>query len=322
MKVNSVKLELAKSETVGEIPLACANELAAVEFLEKRLWSGAPVCHHCQSKNVYAMKDFKTGERNKRFLWRCNDCKQQFTVRLGTVFEESRIPLRHWCYAFWRASTSKKGVSALEIKRHCQISYKSALFLMHRIRFAMEQNPTDGGKMNGTVEVDETYVGGKAKNMRAKVREARNIGTGGMGKECVLGLVQRDGKIHRRVITDVCASTLKSAIREVVDSKARVVTDEHPSYRGLAKDFTGGHYVVHHAAHQYVDGDIYTNTAESSFALIKRGLMGVYHAVSKKHLPRYLAEFDFRWNHRKMNDGERTDAIIASAAGKRLVMRA
>jgi transposase-like protein len=230
--------------------------------------------------------------------------------------------LRHWCYAFWRASTSKKGVSALEIKRHCQISYKSALFLMHRIRFAMEQNPTVGGKMSGTVEVDETYVGGKAKNMHPKERQAAGIGTGGKGKECVLGLVQRDGKIHRRVITDVCASTLKSAIREVVDSKARVVTDEHPSYRGLAKEFQGGHYVVHHAAHQYVDGDIYTNTAESSFALIKRGLMGVYHAVSKKHLPRYLAEFDFRWNHRKMNDGERTDAIIASAAGKRLVMRA
>lgn len=211
MKVNSTKLELAKSETVAEIPLACADELSAVEFLENRLWKGTPVCHHCQSKSVYAMKDFKTGERNKRFLWRCNGCKQQFTVRLGTVFEESRIPLRHWCYAFWRASTSKKGVSALEIKRHCQISYKSALFLMHRIRFAMEQNPADGGKMTGTVEVDETYVGGKAKNMHQSKLEASGIGTGGLGKECVLGIVQRDGGIHRRVVTDVSAATLKGA---------------------------------------------------------------------------------------------------------------
>jgi transposase-like protein len=320
MKVNQTKAHLEKSETIEEIPLACCNELAAVEFLEKRLWKGTPVCAHCKSVNVYTMKDFKTGERNKRFLWRCNDCKQQFTVRLGTVFEESRIPLRHWCYAFWRASTSKKGVSALEIKRHCQISYKSALFLMHRIRFAMEQNPTDGGKMTGTVEVDETYVGGKAKNMHQSKLEASGIGTGGLGKECVLGIVQRDGGIHRQVVTDVSAATLKGAIRELVDSRARVITDEHRSYRGLGKEFAGGHQVVHHSIGEYGRGDVYTNTAESSFALIKRGLMGVYHAVSKKHLPRYLAEFDFRWNHRKMNDGQRTDAIIASAAGKRLIM--
>lgn len=318
MKVNQSKPELEKSETIEVVPLACCDEKAAVEFLEKRLWKGEPVCHHCQSKNVYAMKDAKTGERNKRFLWRCNDCKQQFTVRLGTVFEESRIPLRHWCYAFWRASTSKKGVSALEIKRQCQISYKSALFLMHRIRFAMEQNPTDSGKMTGTVEVDETWVGGKAKNMHRKKIEASGIGTGGLGKECVLGIVQRDGGIHRRVIADVSAATLKSAIREVVDNQARIITDEHRSYRGLGREFAGGHKFVRHSMGEYVEGDVYTNTAESSFALIKRGLMGVYHAVSKKHLPRYLAEFDFRWNTRKMNDGQRTDAVIQSAIGKRL----
>ena len=322
MKVNQTKVELAKSETVAEIPLACCDENAAVEFLEKRLWNGTPVCHHCQSTRVYAMQDSKTGQRNKRFLWRCNECKGQFTVRLGTVFEESRIPLRHWCYAFWRASTSKKGVAALEIKRHCQISYKSALFLMHRIRFAMEQNPTDGGKMTGTVEVDETYVGGKAKNMHRDKIEASGIGTGGLGKECVLGIVQRNGGIQRRVITDVSAETLKGAIREIVDNKARVITDEHRSYRGLGKEFAGGHQIVRHSAGEYGRGDIYTNTAESSFALIKRGLMGVYHAVSKKHLPRYLAEFDFRWNHRKLNDGERTDKIIQSAVGKRLMFRA
>jgi transposase-like protein len=160
--------------------------------------------------------------------------------------------------------------------------------------------------------------------MHADKREQVVRGTGGLatGKAAVLGIVERDGNIHRRVITDVCANTLKSAIRELVDTKARVITDEHRSYRGLGKEFTGGHYVVKHGFGQYVNGDVYTNTAESSFALIKRGLMGVYHAVSKKHLPRYLAEFDFRWNHRKLNDGERVDTIIQSAAGKRLMMRA
>lgn len=321
MKVNQTKPELEKHDTIEEVPLACCDEKAAVEFLEKRLWKGTPVCAHCQSLNVYMMKDAKTGERNKRFLWRCNDCKQQFTVRLGTVFEESRIPLRHWCYAFWRASTSKKGVSALEIKRQCQISYKSALFLMHRIRFAMQQNPTDGGKMTGTIEVDETYVGGKAKNMHWSKLQASGITTGGVGKQCVLGIVQRGGGIHRRVITDVSAATLKGAIKEMVSATARVITDEHKSYYYLGRVFSGGHQVVHHRAGEYVRGDVYTNTAESSFALIKRGLMGIYHAVSKKHLPRYLAEFDFRWNNRKLNDGERTDAIIQGAAGKRLIAR-
>lgn len=320
MRINQSKPELEKSETIAEVPLACCDELAAVEFLEKRLWKGEPVCHHCQSKDVYAMRDIKTSQRNKRFLWRCNDCKKQFTVRLGTVFEESRIPLRHWCYAFWRASTSKKGVSALEIKRHCQISYKSALFLMHRIRFAMEQ-PVQ--KMEGTVEVDETYIGGKARNMSRERKEKVIKGTGGQasGKTAVLGIVQRDGRIHRRVVTDVSANTLKQAIRDVVDQRARIITDEYRSYVGLKTMFEGGHEVVRHSVGEYGRGDVYTNTAESSFALIKRGLMGVYHAVSKKHLPRYLAEFDFRWNHRRMNDGDRTDAIIQNAAGKRLIMQ-
>jgi transposase-like protein len=323
MKINKQAVHLEKSETIEEIPLACCDELVGVEFLEKRLWKGEPVCHHCQSKNVYAMRDSKTGERNKRFLWRCNDCKQQFTVRLGTVFEESRIPLRHWVYTFWRASTSKKGVSALEIKRQTQLSYKSALFLMHRIRFAMEQNPTVTGKMTGTVEVDETYVGGKAANMHAKRRKEVVKGRGGLasGKAAVLGIVQRDGGIHRRVVTDVCAATLKSAIREVVDNRARVITDECRCYDGLGKNFKGGHFTVNHSAHEYARGDVFTNTAESSFALIKRGLMGVYHAVSKKHLPRYLAEFDFRWNTRKLNDGDRTTLAIQSAMGKRLIMQ-
>lgn len=313
MKINKDIANLEKSETIEQIPAACSDELAAVEFLEKRLWKGDPRCYHCDSRNVYQMKD-SSGQRNKRFLWRCHDCKGQFTVRLGTVFEESRIPLRHWCYAFWRASTSKKGVSALEIKRHTQISYKSALFLMHRIRFALTQMPA--AKFTGTVEADETYIGGKPR-----------IGTGphkrgrGTSKTPVLGIVQRDGGIHRRVVADVSAATLKSAIRECVDKQARIITDEHLAYHGLGKEFAGGHETVNHGTREYARGDVWTNTAESSFALIKRGLMGVYHAVSKKHLHRYLGEFDFRWNTRKMNDGDRTSLAIQSALGKRLIMQ-
>jgi transposase-like protein len=133
--------ELATSEIVKDIPKVCANELAAVEFFEAQRWGKSPVCPHCNSKDVYQIKD-RDGTRNKRFLWRCRKCGEQYTVRIGMVYEDSRLPLRHWAYAFWRACSSKKGVSALEIKRQCQISYKSALFLMHRIRFAMKENDT------------------------------------------------------------------------------------------------------------------------------------------------------------------------------------
>ncbi len=152
--------ELAKSEIIEAIPVACADESAAVEFFEAVRWADNPTCVHCASANVYKMLDPKTGNRNERYLWRCRDCGKQYTVRIGMVCEESRIPLRHWAYAFWRAATSKKGVAALEIMRHCQISYKSALFLMNRIRFAMAPD-TDNPKLTGTVECDETYVGGK-----------------------------------------------------------------------------------------------------------------------------------------------------------------
>ena len=152
---------LTKSDVIEMIPSACSDELAAVEFFEAQRWGNNPCCVKCGSVEVYKMTDAKTGERNKRFLWRCRDCKEQYTVRIGTVYEESRIPLRHWAYAFWRGATSKKGVSALEIKRHCQLSYKSALFLMNRIRFAMAPDVPTAPPLTGIVECDEMYVGGK-----------------------------------------------------------------------------------------------------------------------------------------------------------------
>jgi transposase-like protein len=263
---------------------------------------------------VYPMKDAKTGERSKRFLWRCRDCKQQYTVRIGTIYEESRIELRHWCYAFWRAATSKKGVSALEIKRHCQISYKSALFLMNRIRFAMAPDP-DSPKLTGTVECDETYVGGRP---RYRGISKRGRGT---NKTPVFAAVQRGGELRRRVVANVTGETLKAAIREDVDSGARIVTDENSAYRGIGLEYAGGHESVCHSTREYARGDVHTNTAESSFALVKRGIMGIYHNVSREHLHRYLWQFDFLWNYRKLNDGERTERAIRGAEGKRLLYK-
>lgn len=316
MKNDDMRHHLSKSEPIGEIPRACSDELAAVEFLEKQRWGDTPCCVRCGSVDVYKMIDAKTGERNSRFLWRCHDCGEQYTVRIGTVYEESRIPLRHWCYAFWRACTSKKGVSALEIKRQCQISYKSALFLMNRIRFAMAPDHIAAPKLAGTVECDETYVGGKP---RYKGISKHGRGT---DKIPVFAAVERGGEIRRHVVADVTGKTLKAAIREVVDTQARIVTDDFLSYRGIGAEYAGGHESVCHSTREYARGDVHTNTVESSFALMKRGLVGIYHNVSREHLHRYLWQFDFIWNNRQMNDGERTVAAIRAAEGKRLHYRA
>ena len=307
--------QLSNSATVKQIPLACSNEAAAVEFLEKQRWGSTPACIRCGSVNVYPMRDVKTGARSKRYLWRCRDCKEQYTVRIGTVYEESRIPLRHWCYAFWRACASKKGVSALEIKRNCQISYKSALFLMNRIRFAMAPD-ADAPQLTGTVECDEMYIG---------PRKLRNPGTGkrgrGTNKVPVFCAVERQGQIRRRIIADITGETIKGAIREEVDRSARLLTDELAAYRGLGKEYAA-HETVRHATREYVRGDVHTNTAESSHALVKRGIEGIYHNVSREYLHRYLWQFDFLWNNRKLNDGERTVLGIKAAEGKRLMYQA
>jgi hypothetical protein len=305
--MNPKRHNLSNSALIEQIPLACQNETVAVEFFEKQRWGDTPCCIHCGSVDVYKMLDAKTGERSKRFLWRCRDCKKQYTVRIGMVYEESRLPMRHWAYAFWRAATSKKGVAALEIKRHCQINYISALFLMNRIRFAMAPDP--GKKLTGVVECDEAYLGGK------------HTFKSGIKKTPVFVAVERNGRIRRRVMKYVTKSILNRTIREMVDTDAKIMTDQKPAYNGLTPDFAS-HETVCHSTREYVRGDVHTNTAESSNALIQRGLMGIYHNVSPQYLHRYLWQWDFCWNHRKMNDGERTIAAIQAAQGKRLMFMA
>jgi transposase-like protein len=287
---------LSESKLIEQIPVACSNETAAVEFFESQRWGECPCCAHCGSVNVYKMLDRATGERNKRFLWKCNDCTKQYTVRIGTVYEESRLPLRHWAYAYWRSATSKKGVAALELKRQLQISYKSALFLMNRIRFAMAPDIEIAPKLNGTVECDEVYIGGKPRPGTGIHKRGR-----GTKKTPVFVAVERGGQIRRRVVANVTGTTLKGAIRELVDSKAKLMTDENNAYNGLSPEFAS-HDTVCHGTGEYVRGDIHTHTAESSKALVKRGIMGVYHNVSKDYLHRYPWQFDFVWNTRRLND--------------------
>jgi len=301
---------------IQELPLACANEKAAVEFLEKQRWGDHPACPSCGDMDVYQMHDSKTGERQKNFRWRCHGCKSQFTVRVGTVFEDSRIPLRHWCFAFWRASTSKKGVSALEIHRQTGVSYKSALFMLHRIRFAMAPDATKRGPLNGTVEVDETFIGGRHRRQKG-IRGKAGRGT---KKQPVVALLQRGGGVRANVVPSVSSKTLKQAINEHVDRSTRIMTDEFPPYRKICQEYAD-HQRVQHGVYEYVRGDAHVNTAESFFALLKRGIHGIYHSVSKKHLHRYVAHAVFLYNNRELNDGERAVAAIRASEGRRLMYK-
>ena len=284
-----------------------------MEFLEAIRWGTEPGCVHCGSVGVYQMKDRATGERNHRYLWRCRDCGKQYTVRISTVFEDSKIPLRHWCYAFWATCASKKGVSALQIKRQTGLSYKSALFMMHRIRYAMADDHSTSPKLRGVVEVDETYVGGKP---RGRGPHKRGRGT---AKTPVVALVERGGKVRAKAMERLTAADLKGAIRDNVDTSARIVTDELAAYTGIGDEYEGGHDRIRHSDKVYVQGDVHTNTVEGFFALLKRGVYGTFHSVSKRHLHRYVAEFEYRYNTRGMDDGERTALAIRKAEGKRLM---
>ncbi|MGH8122057.1 MAG: IS1595 family transposase, partial [Rudaea sp.] len=257
---------------LAALPLACSDERSAVEFMEKQRWGEHPACPRCGDLDVYQMKDSTTGERQVNYRWRCKGCKQQYTVRTGTVFEDSRIELRHWCYAFWRAATSKKGVSALEIHRQTGLSYKSSLFLLHRIRFAMSASMP--GELSGPIEADETYVGGKP---RYKLKGKHERETFFAKKPAVLAILERGGRVRTGIVADVTAKTLGDAIRDNVNPTASTLfTDELWSYRKVGKDFAGGHHMTKHSAREYARGEVHSNTVEGFFSIVKRGLNGIY----------------------------------------------
>ncbi|MDE3148969.1 MAG: IS1595 family transposase [Acidobacteriota bacterium] len=310
------KVATHKSEIVRQLPLACSDELAAVEFVEAQRWNGSPVCPRCGSAGVSQMKG-KDGSRNARFLWRCRGCKRQYTVRVGTIMEDSPVPFRHWCYAFWAACASKKGVSAKQIERQTGVTYKTALFMMHRIRWAMAPaNDELGSKLEGIVEADEAYVGGKPRKSHRRFKQNK-----ASQKPVVFGMVQRGGSVRLRHLPSVKGRYLKTAMRQHIAKSARLMTDEAKMYKAIGREFEGGHDRVFHKQYDYAHGDVTTNTIEGVFALLKRSLTGTYHSVTKKHLHRYLSEVEYRYNTREMDDGERTAMAIRHAFGKRLTYK-
>jgi len=308
--VRYVPPKFSNLQDMAAIDVGRLTEDEARAILENIRWPNGPVCPHCESQDVTRLA--AKSETARDGLIQCNGCRGQFTVTVGTVMHRSHITLRQWVQAFHSMCSHKKGVSALQLQRNLGLkSYKSAWHLSHRVRFAMREDPL-ASLLTGTVEVDETYVGGKGRGKR---------GRGAERKTPVVALVERDGRLRAHPVERVSAQELKGAIREAVDRDARIMTDEFPSYQGIGAEFAGGHETVQHAEGKYVHGDAHTNTAESFFALFKRGVHGTFHHISKRHLHRYCDEFGFRWDHRKGTDGERTVAAIKRADGKRLLYR-
>lgn len=315
------KVASAKSALVARIPLACSDETAAVAFMEEQRWNGEPACPRCGDTDVAQMKG-RDGARNARFLWRCHGCKQQFTVKIGTVMEDSPIALRHWCLAFYRAASSKKGVSALQIQRETGLSYKSALFLMHRIRWAMAPVNGEEPRLQGIVEFDETYVGGRPRRIPLRPKTGTKGPAYDFSKRMtpVLAGVERDGRVKARVVGNVKPDTLIVAVREMVHPCSHLMTDERSAYKTIGRGYAS-HHTIHHKSGEYVRGIVTTNTVEGFFAGLKRQIRGTHHSVSKKHLHRYISEIEFKYNGRKLDDGERTVRAIRGADGKRLTYK-
>ena len=294
------------------------DEYAAYEKLESLLWPHGPVCPRCGGLDRITPV---TGGRIG--LYRCGPCKRQFTVTIGTIFESSHVKLPLWFQAAHLLCSSKKGMSAHQIHRILGVTYKTAWFMCHRLREAMREGPFSDmlGGENQIVEADETYVGGKEKNKHANKRLRR--GRGAVGKEAAFSLVERGGRVRSFHVPAVSAKTLRPILNAQIDGRSRLMTDEAGAYRRPGGDFAE-HDTVNHSIGEYVRGDAHTNTAENYFSIFKRGIAGVYHHVSQRHLKRYLAEFDFRYNERAglgIEDQARTERVLRGIVGKRLTYR-
>jgi len=305
------------------------DEEAAYKFVEERIWPKGPVCPHCGGFERIS----KMGGKSTRVgLYKCYDCRQPFTVKIGTIFESSHIPMHKWLQAIFLISSSKKGISSHQLQRTLGVTIKSAWFLSHRIREAMKADGSIAFSGGGTVEADATYVGGKEKNRHASKRNPKVIG--GVGKQCVFSLVQRGGGVRSFHVPSVNAKTLKPILQSQLNiAKIRLMTDGEGQFRILAPMFQS-HEAVNHEAGEYVRGDAHTNTAEGYFSMLKRGIIGTFHHVSPAHLHRYTAEFDFRYNNREgkekingkwiktgLNDTERANALLIGVKGKRLTYK-
>jgi transposase-like protein len=292
-------------QTLREAVIYFADRDVCVSFVAALRWPDGPICPRCSGREHQYVKT--------RRLWRCKSCKREFTVKLGTIFEDSPLPLEKWLPAVWLIANSKNGISSYEVGRALGVSQKSAWFMLHRIRLAMQTGSFE--QAPGNVEVDETFIGGKARNMHVRSRRAKITGTGGKDKVAVVGILTRGGRVQMQIVPDRRRPTLQAIVREYVEPGSNIYTDALGSYVGLDGDYT--HAVVDHAR-EYVDGVVHTNGIENFWSLLKRGLKGTYISVEPFHLYRYLDERAFTFNERGRRDLGRFIVVLMQAIGRRV----
>jgi hypothetical protein len=300
-------------KTLLEAVVYFTNQDNCLSYLSSRRWpNGVVICPRCGSDNV--------GFVASRRVWQCKTRHPlaQFSIKVGTIFEDSPLGLDKWLPSLWMIGNDKNGISSWELHRALGVTQKTAWFMLHRIRLAM-QDTTTGGKLGGDVEVDETFIGGKARNMHADKRAQKITGTGGQGKAIVAAVLERGGKVRPKVVSTRRKPELQNLVRENVEAGSNLYSDALKSYDGLVDDFT--HQVIDHAI-AYVEGNVHTNGAENFWSLLNRGLHGTYISVEPFHLFRYVDEQAFRFNNRiDMNDADRFNALVCQIVGKRLTYK-
>ena len=296
-------------QTLQQAIIYFANQDTCVQFVAQIRWpDGKPVCPKCDGKE----HSYLTTRR----VWKCKVCKKQFSVKVGTIFEDSPLGLDKWLAAIWMIANDKNGISSYEIHRGLGITQKTAWFMMHRIRLAMQTGTFE--KLSGQVEADETFIGGKARNMHSDKRKAKIKGRGATGKVVVMGVLERHGEVRASVVPDRKRVTLHGEIRKHVVKGSELFTDELASYLGLDAEYV--HQVINHAE-KYVDGHVHTNGMENYWSLLKRTIKGTYVSVEPFHLFRYLDEQAFRFNGRKGKDRDRFLDVANSVSGRRLMYK-
>jgi transposase-like protein len=294
-------------KTLAEAIVYFTDTDNALNYLVAKRWPNGVECPYCEAKEPMFLKS--------RRIWKCRatKCRKQFSVKVGTVLNESPIGLDKWLPVMWLIANCRNGVSSCEIARDMGVTQKTAWFMLHRVREAMQDKSVT--KLSGEIEVDESFIGGKSRNMHRSRRERVITGTGGNGKVIALGMVERGGNVRTFAVPNRRKHELQGHVRENVKAGSAIFTDELLSYDGLSDNYK--HAVINHAV-EYAKGNVHTNTMENFWSLVKRQLHGTYISVEPFHLFRYLDEQSFRYNGRKLSDADRFGIVCSRVAGRRL----
>lgn len=284
------------------------DEKTCREYFADKRWHGKIICPHCGNykKKIYEFKS--------RGLYKCSNCDKQFTVKVGTIFEGSKLPLKKWFYAIYLITSRKKGISSLQLSGDLKITQKSAWFMLHRIRYAIRTKTFWNAPLNGVVEADETLIGGKEKFKHADKKIKGSQGRSSKGKTTVFGLAQREGKVIAQTVKNSAQESLHPVIIENVSQDTTLMTDEWRGYNGLRLIYN--HKRVNHSSGEYVVGDAHTNNIENFWSLLKRGIIGTFHYISPKHCDKYIDEFEYRYNTRKITDKNRFDLMLNNSESR------